>query len=66
LIGKAGLVALKRENHILVPLPDDLVVCARDVLAVVGTDAQLRSVEALCVGGAARRVSTRSTTESSG
>jgi Trk K+ transport system NAD-binding subunit len=50
--GNAALVALKRENHILAPLPNDLVVCAGDILAVVGTDVQLRSVEALCVGSA--------------
>ena len=59
--GKAGLVALKRENHILAPLPDNLVVCARDILAVVGTDTQLRSVERLCVGGNAGQIGTHST-----
>jgi voltage-gated potassium channel len=50
LFGTAGLVALKRNGRVLAPLREDLVLCAGDILAVVGTDAQLRSVEALCVG----------------
>ena len=51
-LGMAGIVALKRDGRILAPLPDDLSLSAGDILAVVGTDVQLRSVEALCVRGA--------------
>jgi voltage-gated potassium channel len=51
-LGTATLLAIKRGNRVLAPLADDLVVGAGDALAVTGTETQLRSVEALCIGSA--------------
>ena len=51
-VGTAVLLAIRRGNRVLAPLSDDQVVGAGDALAVTGTEVQLRSVEALCIGSA--------------
>jgi voltage-gated potassium channel len=48
--GSAVLLALRRDNRVVSPLPDDLVVDSGDAVAIAGTAAQLRAVEAMCVG----------------
>lgn len=48
----ATLLAIRRGSRVLAPLSDDLVIGAGDALAVTGTEVQLRSVEALCIGNA--------------
>jgi voltage-gated potassium channel len=49
-LGTATLLAIRRGNRVLAPLPNDVVIGAGDALAVTGAEAQLRSVEALCTG----------------
>jgi voltage-gated potassium channel len=51
-LGTAVLLAIRRGKRVLAPLPEDVVVGAGDTLAVTGTEADLRLVEALCIGGA--------------
>jgi voltage-gated potassium channel len=46
----ATLAAIQREGRLLAPPPEDLVLQANDVIAIVGTDAQLRALEQACEG----------------
>jgi voltage-gated potassium channel len=48
--GSAVLLALKRGSRVVAPLPDDLLVGTGDALAIVGTESQLRLIEAWCIG----------------
>jgi voltage-gated potassium channel len=47
-LGSTTLVAVKRGDRVLAPVPDALVVAAGDTLAVTGTQAQLRSIDSVC------------------
>jgi voltage-gated potassium channel len=49
-LGTVTLVALRREHQVLTPLSDDLVMQPGDTLALAGMEAQLRNVEAVCLG----------------
>lgn len=52
----ATLLALQRDGRMLAPPPADLTLQAGDVIAVIGTGAQLRAVEEACAApGDARR-----------
>lgn len=46
--GGATLAAIQREGRLLAPPPEDLILQAGDVIAIVGTDAQLRALEHAC------------------
>jgi voltage-gated potassium channel len=46
----ATLLAVRREGTMLAPPPVDMLVKAGDIIAVAGTDAQLRVLEELCMG----------------
>jgi voltage-gated potassium channel len=46
----ATLAAIQREGRLLAPPPEDLVLQPNDVIAIVGTDAQLRALERACEG----------------
>ncbi len=46
--GGATLAAIQRAGQLLAPPPDDLCLQPDDVLAIVGTDAQLRALERAC------------------
>jgi uncharacterized protein with PhoU and TrkA domain len=46
----ATLLAVRREGTMLTPPPVDMLVQAGDIIAVAGTDSQLRILEQLCVG----------------
>ena len=48
--GGATLAAILRAGQLLAPPPDDLRLQPDDVLAIVGTDAQLRALERACEG----------------
>jgi Trk K+ transport system NAD-binding subunit len=48
--GGATLAAVQREDRLLAPPPEDLLLRADDVIAIVGTDAQLRTLERACLG----------------
>lgn len=60
-LGTAVLLALKRGNRVVAPLPEDLIVLAGDALAVTGTEAQLHLVETLCMPASNRAASTSTT-----
>lgn len=53
--GGATLAAVLRDGRLLAPPPDDLVLQTDDVIAIVGTDAQLRELERACEGSPAGR-----------
>lgn len=46
----ATLLALRRAGQLLAPPPADAILQADDIIVLVGTDAQLREVEAACAG----------------
>jgi voltage-gated potassium channel len=46
----ATLAAIQREGRLLAPPPADLILQPHDVIAIVGTDAQLRALERACEG----------------
>lgn len=50
----ATLAAIQRGGRLLAPPPADLVLQADDVIAIVGTDTQLRALERACEGASAR------------
>jgi voltage-gated potassium channel len=47
--GGATLAAVQREGRLLAPPPDDLVLRADDIIAIVGADDQLRALERACL-----------------
>ena len=55
--GGATLAAIQRDGHLLAPPPEDLILQAGDVIAIVGTDAQLRTLERACEAPTAARSS---------
>ena len=48
--GGATLTAIQRDGQLHAPAPDDLLLRAGDVIAIAGTDAQLRALERACDG----------------
>lgn len=50
--GGATLAAIQRDGRLLAPPPDDLLLRTNDVIAIVGTDEQLRALERACLGAA--------------
>lgn len=46
----ATLAAIQREGRLLAPPPEDLILQPNDVIAIVGTDTQLRALERACEG----------------
>ena len=59
----ATLLALRRDGRMLAPRPVELTLQAGDVIAVVGTAAQLRTVESACEGTMSHSGAGRSTRE---